>query len=280
MDRPIRLVDLQPGVPVPELGVKVLQAPEPADLAAQIQGAIDAAAAGVAEYPMVHGLELAGAGGGATWRAIVTLTETAGWGINTSIPCAVARVMCATAANAAELETVLGKLYTAIAAAASNEPVVWQPRIVGSGRDGTYLVSLLWADGSPGRPLSSIQSTPPQGPYTAATTLMSLTIPQALNGIADTRQFWQVQWGAALNDVAGTGAKLRLELNTVSQVEFDILGSAPQWQPNASVFMYTQSEAGPAVLDLIAEPTVGGNAINVKGVYLIARQVSYNLAET
>lgn len=279
MDRPIALIDLS-DVGNTSLGVKILQAPIAQSLQTQLQAAIDAAAASDAQYAMVQGLELGGSGSGATWRAMLTLTENQGWGFNTSVPCAIAKVYCAEARDAAEIETVLGHIYAAIAAAATNDPFVWQPRIAGSGRDGTYMVCVLWADGSPGQPTISVQSTAQQGPYTAAQTVASLTIPQSVNGLVATQQFWFVRWGVVLNDATGSGAKARLELNSAPLVESDEIGAAAEWQANSSVYVHTQSTVAPSVFDLIVEPTVPGLAINCRGIYLVATQQNYNLALT
>jgi hypothetical protein len=277
MDRPILLNDLV-DAGIPALGVKVCEAQHVANLTTELQAVITAAAASAATYPMVEGFELAGGGGGNTVRGTLTITENQGWGFGTSIPAALAHVIIKTARNAPEIETVLAKAYAAIAAAATRDPYVWCQRIVGTGRDGSYVVGLLWSDGFPGPPTISTHHTPAQGPFLAGTSLLALTIPQAVGGLAGAQQFWRIEWGAAVNDVVGTGCKLRLELAGVPVVEFEQLGTAVQWQCNEHVYIHTQDTAGPSNFNLTIEPTVGGNGVNCRGAHLVATQLNYNLA--
>ena len=274
MDRPILLVNLQ-HAPNPELGVKVLSAPDPDTLTRRCQALINAAAAGGSASPFVQGFELAGGGSGASCQAILTLTRNLGWGLNTSIPAALARVKFRKARAPEQITRVLELMYAEIAAEASLAPFIWQPRIVGTGRDGTYLIGLLWADGSIGNMCLNVEAFAVAGPYTAATTILTLNVPATPDGTVDTDQSWHVTWGAIVNDADATGVKLRLERNSVSLWEHEEILAATDWESCFGQYNHLQSAAGASTYDLIVEPTVGGNAVNVRGVSLRAEICNY-----
>lgn len=271
MDRPIALSKLIQ-VGVPELGVKILEAPYHSTLEAMVQEAIDDAAASAAVYPFIQGLRAAGSGGGATWRVMLTIAESVGWGNNDQLPCDRARFYCAPAQNAAQLMTVLAQLYARIAAAATASPIVWEPILLGTGRDGSYLVGLLWVDGAPGDPTYSQSSYAASGPYTAKTTILSFSIPQSLGGANANRHHWLIFWNCMLNDATGSGAIARLVRDTVTIQESEEIGSAAEWNSMGSHHIQEQSGAG-MTFDLEIEPTVGGNAINVRACALSAIQI-------
>lgn len=279
MQRPIILNQLV-DVAIPALGIKVREACTAADLQTQLQAVIAAAALVANPYPMIHGLELGGGGGGATYRGSLTVTRELGWGFGTSIPAAAAHVEIRSARNRRQIEEQLTQIYAAIAAAATELPYVWQVKVVGTGRDGSYLIGVLWSNGFPGRPTISVQETAPQGPYLAATTIQTLTIPRTVLGLGATETTWRIEWGAAVNDTTSSGAKLRLELDLGTLVEFEEIGSAAEWRSNESVYVHTQSSAADSVFGLVIEPTVGGNAVSCRGAHLVATMMNYNLANS
>lgn len=273
MDRLTRLNRLyDPGVA--SMGVKVIEAPDPQDLTTETQAAIDAFAASGEIMPFVHGFELAGGGGGDSARVILTMARSLGWGLMTAMPASRARAIFKRAQNAAEIETVLVKMYAAIAAAATYEPNVWQPRIVGTGRDGSYLIGILWCDGEAGILCRNQESFAASGPYTTATTILTVTIPQTLAGIQATDSAWHVTWGMIVEDVAGTKVKTRLELNAGSLWESEVSGGAGIWQPVFGQYNHYQDPAGASLFALIVEPN-GGNQVNVRGCSLRAELAQY-----
>jgi len=275
MDRAILLANLNVAGH-PELGVKVREASTPADLQNLIQSSITAALAGGEHFAMVQGFELAGGGGGASWRAMVTLGRNLGWGMLTSIPAAVARINLRVARHFSEIETVIAQMYAAIAAATTHGgAVVWQPRITASGRDGTYLVGIVWADGNPGSLVLNQEFFSELGPVDAATTVLFLTVPQTCTATTDTEQNWRISWGALLNDVAGTGVKLRLLVDGVNTWESEQIGTAAQWLPSGGQMNHLQSATGNTLFTLILEPTIGGNQVKARGIYLRAEIANY-----
>jgi hypothetical protein len=259
----------------PETGIKVIEARDPETLTRRVQAYIDAAAGGGFFSPYLQGFELAGSGAGATCRAILTITKNLGWGLNTSMPCALARVLFREAKHSQQLWEVIEQMWITIAGEGGADAFVWQPRIVGTGRDGSYLVGIAWCDGSFGSVLLGVESFPAQGPYTAATNIGSIVIPQTPGGLVETEQTWHVTWGAICNDAAGTGVKLRVELDTVSIWESEEILAATDWDANFGQCNHLQSAAGDSTYDLIVEPTVGGNAVNVRGVSLRAEICNY-----
>lgn len=281
MDRPVKLSSIIPErCPNAALGIKVREAQDPKTLAAELRAAIGAAAASNASYPMLQGLEIGASGGGANWRGMLTLTENQGWGFATSIPCALAKIECAAAAHSAELETVLGQMYARIQAEATQEPYIWQPRIAGSGRDGTYLVALAWSDGFPGKPTIAVQSSEQAGPTIGMVPILYLQLPQAPSGLVAAQQMWRIEWGVVLNDVHASGARGRLLVDFAPKVETQEIGSVNEWRSIGGVYMHTQSTSGPTHFHLSVGPVVGGHQVNWRGSYLIATQLNYNLAET
>ncbi len=275
MDRAILLSNLHTGAH-PELGVKVASAPDPATLTRVVQGYIDAAAGGGIGSPFVQGFELAGAGAGASCRATVTLTKNLGWGLLTSVPCSLARVLFRRASTVGQINTVLDQMYVAIAAAGGSDAFVWQPRIVGTGRDGSYLIGILWCDGTIGSVALTETATATQGPFVAAQTILSLTIPQTPDGTVDTDENWVLRWRAVVNDVVGTGVILRVEYNAATIWEDDHAGVVTDWDSRAGVYSFSTSPLGPGQLDLIVEPRVGGNGVNVRQAYMRAEIANYN----
>jgi hypothetical protein len=161
-------------------------------------------------------------------------------------------------------------MYTEIAAEASNDPFVWNPRIVGSGRDGTYLIALLWSDGFPGNPTMDASEPGQLGPFVAETTIVSLVIPQSVNGIVDTEHSWVVHWDIMVQDTAATGVYARLERNGVPVQEAQITGLATDWWPCGSHLVHDQDSTGATTYDVVIEPVVGGNAVTVRDTHLTA----------
>ncbi len=274
MDRSILLSNLHSGTH-PELGVKIACARDPVTLTREVQAYIDAAAVAGIEAPFVQGFELAGGGAGDSCQAIVTITENFGWGLNTSVPCSLARVLFRRANSVGQLRTVLDQMYVAIAAAGGANAFVWQPRIVGTGRDGSYLIGMLWCDGNVGDLCLTASAFGQQGPFVAAQTVLSVTIPQTPSGTVDSDSAWEVQWSGVVNDVAGTGVKLRLEFNTIPFWEDDHIGAATDWDSRGHVRVFTASPLGTSTIDLIVEPRVGGNAVNIRQAYLKAEICNY-----
>lgn len=273
MDRSILLSNLTvPGNP--ELGIKVRQSRDPDSLTAQVQSAIDAAAAGGASYPYLQGCELAGGGGGDSVRAIVTLTRTVGWGLHTSIPAALARVLFRRANNAAEIETVLAQMYAAILASGGSDAFVWQPRIVGTGRDGAYVIGIVWSDGGVGSLAMNTESFAVSGPYTAATNILFLTIPQIVNANVNAEQAWLVTWGMLVEDTVGGGFRVRLEENGANVWEQVDIGAANIWRGATGHHQVIQSAVGDLGYGLWVEP-IGVNALNVRGCFLRAEIANY-----
>lgn len=274
MDRPILLTNLS-NVATPELGIKVLEAPDPVDLTAQAQAAIDAAAAGAAEFPYVHGFEFGASGGGDTSRVILTLGRNLGWGLSlTSIPASLAHILFRRAQNAAELTRVLEQMYADIAAQGGSNAYVWQPRIVGSGRDGSYLIGILWSDGGVGSVVLNTEAFAVSGPYTAATNILFLTIPQTVNANVNSETAWLLTWGMLVEDTVGGGFRVRLEEDGGNLWEQVDIGAANIWRNATGHHQVIQSAAGALGFGLWVEP-IGVNALNVRGCYLRAELANY-----
>jgi hypothetical protein len=273
MDRPILLTNLF-NVATPELGVKVLEAPDPATLTTRANAVIAAAAAGGSASPYLQGFHLAGGGAGESCRAILTLGKNVGWGLFTSIPANLARVIFRRAHHHQQLTEVLEQMYAAIAAAGGDDAFVWEPQIVGTGRDGSYLVGLAWCDGTVGSLCLNAESFAETGPYTTPTTILSLTIPQSPDATLDSVTSWRVSWGMLVNDTTSSGAGCRLNMDGAPLWESYEAGAAAEWQANGAQYNHVQSATGPTVFDLIAVNT-GVNAISVRGCYLRAEIANY-----
>lgn len=272
MDRPILISNLS-NVATPLLGVKVIEAPDPATLTTRVNAAIYAAAAAGYSSAFLQGFELAGGGAGESCRAIITLTRNLGWGLFTSIPCILAKVLYRRASHSDQLTRVLEQMYAYILA---NDPgaIVWQPRIVGTGRDGSYLIGLVWSSSTVGSLCLNVESFSESGPYTTPTTILSVTIPQTPDATVATETAWRVSWGMIVNDTTGSGAGVRLSEDTVPIWDTYETGAAAEWQESSGQHNHIQSAAGPTTFDLIAVNT-GANAISVRGAYLRAEIANY-----
>jgi len=273
MDRPILLTNLY-NVATPLVGVKVVEAADPATLTERCQAIIDAAAGAGYASAYLQGFELAGGGAGDSCRAILTLTRNLGWGLLTSPPAGLARVMFRRASHSREITTVLEQMYAAIADGATYSPFIWQPRIVGTGRDGSYLIGLCWSDGNPGHVVLNTEAFAEAGPFTEPTTILSLTVPRTVDGTVDTETSWLVSWGMIVNDTTSSGAGIRLDMNAVPLWETYEAGAAAEWQDGSAQYNHIQDDAALTTFDLVVVNT-GVNAVSVRGAYLRAELAGY-----
>jgi len=278
MDRPIQLSSLNVAGQ-PALGVRVAEAYDPTSLETRVAALLAAAAAATVPGAYVQGFTLAGGGGGASYRAAFTCTSNLGWGLDTALAAGAARFVCGSARNAPEMHAVLAILYDRIATAAQNNPFVWDVQISGSGRDGSYLIGILWSDGIVGQPTYEAHEAGPVGAFTGKHTMCTFTIPATLSGGPADAGYWALHWSVAVADATGGGVKARLLQGAATvRAEYEQIGAANEWLPAAGVYRHGQG-AGATIFSIEVEST-GANNVDARHANLFAIQCVTPLAES
>lgn len=161
----------------------------------------------------ICGLHVAGGGNGADWQLTYTLaiTESPGWtGLSVNIE--KARVSVAIATDPSELDRSFQRIVDQIVAESGEPPngVIYNVQIAGGGRDGAYLLVVLWAADPDLPPYLRSETGAEQGPFSDETNVLNLNnIPGVDNNSQRSR--FLVLWGGLVNETAGAqGVYLRL----------------------------------------------------------------------
>jgi len=235
-------------------------------LAAQLDGA---------PYPVLS-WDIVGGGGGAGWRASFDIGLTAGWGLNTSPPLPLTRFVCREVKHATQIRTVV----QAMLAHLPPNAYCWGIKQAASGRDGTYLIAILYSLSGLGSGLMSYAATAydPSGPFVAETTILAITIPAAVNADPVLARDYAVHYSMLLNDTTGASGVIgRFKANGATLVQSEILQAATEWITFAGVHHQIQDTAGATLLELTAD-VVGAN-VTVRGAAIVAHLINAPGAE-
>jgi len=216
---------------------------------------------------MINGWDISGGGGGAAWRASFEVSLSAGWGFNTSPPIGLTRAVFKEVRHAPQMRdtvlTMLGHLPPSA--------YVWGIKVASSSRDGTYLIGILYSLSGQGSGLLTyaIEDESTLGPFVAETTVLSVTIPQVISGIAAQQREYAVHYGLLLNDTTGaSGVIARLKLNGGTVREAEYFAAATDWCQFSGCKYVVQSAASDVVVDLTVD-VVGAN-VSCRGMHLQA----------
>jgi len=266
VDRPISVANLLN--PDPNLGLYAFEGSHAETIQDQFSNQITQLAALIPGVPyVISSWTLTGGGAGAGWRASFDVGLNPGWGFNTCIPLRLARLVCREVQHAGQLRAVVADMLGALPPTA----FVFGIKHAASGRDGTYLVGILYClqGAGSGNPSYYTDNYATQGPFVAETTVLSLTLPQTPLGDAVLGRDWAVHYCMLLNDTTGASGVLgRLKRNTVTLVESRLTLPATDWVSFSGVHYQTQDNTGATLLELTVD-VVGAN-VSVRGACLMA----------
>jgi hypothetical protein len=237
----------------------------------------------------VCGMHLGGGGGGADWQITYTTAESPGMGFaGTSVWVGDARISVALATDATELDRVVAQLLEQIATGAITTAPVYDIQIAGGGRDGAYLVVVLWGTATQPPPYKREFASPEQGPYTSETALLTVPLNLPSTASVDNQIEYLILWGAILNETSGTdGINFRLQETEGAgspgpwTTTAETTHSAPstEWRSQGGARHVLQS-VDPALLlssflRLTVEPN-GTSEVSARNAYLYAIRVGDN----
>jgi hypothetical protein len=275
MDRPAPINDVYD---VAHCGMLMFEAEDPEDLALQMQTAFATAAAAAPDFPWIQSWDLSGGGGGANWRAQVEICTNRGWGLNTAIPAGFARVAFGVAQNSPECVIVANNLMQAIQAA-EPDTLIWGWKSAGGGRDGAYLVGVMYCNGSGGRPTYYEAALAPQGPFVASTGILLFNLPQTLGGLPATERTWMVQYSIEIEDTTGAnGVSAELTLDGGQLKAINFAAPAGEWHTFSGHVLHPQSIAGASQYQINVAP-VGAN-VSCRGAVLSAVMINNQVADS
>jgi hypothetical protein len=238
----------------------------------------------------VCGMHLGGGGGGADWQITYTTAESRGMGFaGTSVWVGDARISVALATDATELDRVVAQLLDQIANGPPVPPFpsapVYDIQIAGGGRDGAYLVAVLWGTATQPPPYKREFAFPEQGPYTSETALLTLPLNLPSTTSADNQIEYLILWGAILNETSGTdGINFRLQETTgpgtpgawTTTAETTHSAPSTEWRSQGGT-RHVLQPVDPtlltlAFLRLTVEPN-GTSEVSARNAYLYAMRV-------
>jgi len=279
MDRPIIIGNLH-NLAVPELGLQIVQASDPTNLAARVEARFAALAACGVSFPYIQGFTLGAGGGGASWRACFECVQNVGWGLLTAVSAASAHFHCGIARNASEVHSLSRVLLSRIQTACPGNAFIWKMLVAGSGRDGSFMVGILWSCGVPGRMTRAMGVDAASGALAAATPICFFTLERTLSTTINDHVYWQIAWSTAIRDIGGTGVKARLEVGGAVIAEYEQTNAvATDWMSMGGTRNVMQDSAAATLVELIAEPN-GGNTCEVRASNLSAVMVNAPGAES
>lgn len=274
MDRPIQRALIH--LPSDLLGPRVYEAAYPANLAEQFNAGIATVAA--APFPtVVCSWGIAGGGGGAGWRASFDVGLNPGWGLHTSPPARLAGMVCDLAQHSAEIQAVTYRLLESI----PGDAFIWGIRHAASGRDGTYLVAILytlqgWGSGKMTYELGSFQ---PLGPFNGEALVLQIALPPAVNGDPLLSKEYSVQFSMLLNDTSGNaGVFGRFKRDGSTVYESRITQPSTDWVSFAGSYYTDQGPSG-RILQLWVEPSSEAQ-VSCRGLHMLCHLCNATGAES
>lgn len=274
MDRPALRGNLT--LPDPNLGVYAFEASRAAALQAQVNTSLAALGAGFTFPVSVRSWDVSGGGGGSAWRLAFDCCLDPGWGLNTSPPILLTRVVCREVKHATQLRAAAQALLLTLA----EDCYIWGVKYASSGRDGTYLVAILYStDGgqATGRMTYSAQATAEQGPYAVATLVTDIEIPLPAQASPYTVREYICHYAMTVQDNSGgAGVKATLKLNSAVIHEQQWI-AAGDWIGFSGVYKFSQEVASTQLLELFVEPLAV--TVSVRGVSLNAVLINSSGAE-
>jgi hypothetical protein len=224
-------------------------------------------------------MHVGGGGDGADWQITYTVSLEDGPGVcGQSVSTGSARVSLAIATDPAEIDRVLAQLRAEIfdATTPPGSALVYQTQVCGGGRDGAYLVALLWGPGGELPAILNSENPSEQGPFSGPTTVASLIIPgQPLPG---SEAYYTLDWGGLVNETTGaTGVTLELWQTIGAGAPTMIRqavtsGTGSEWAALAGVLTNKQT-ADDWTYELRAD-VIGGSTVTVRGVFLIMQRAT------
>jgi hypothetical protein len=275
MNRPITVANL---LQEPNIGPQSFEGSHAQTLETQFNNSLTSLFASLPQSPyVVNGWDIVGGGGGAAWRASYDVGLNPGWGLNTSPPLGLTRVVFKEVKHARQMRPVVWEMLASLPATA----YVWSIKYAASGRDGTYLVGILYSlDGFGSGHLTYVAEVDgPVGPFVAETTVATLTIPQVISGIAAQQREYAVHYGLLLNDTTGAaGVIARLKGNGVTYRECQYTTPATDWVQFAGCKSQNQLAGADVVMELTVD-VVGAN-VSARGAHIHALVVNSAGAES
>jgi hypothetical protein len=273
MDRPVSITSI--GAADDWL---VVGGTDPASLVANSQGRF-AARYGLNPGTQIAGMHVGGGGDGADWQITYTVSLQDGpGGAGTSVSTGSARVSIAIATDPSEIDRVLDQLRAEIfdATTPPGAALVYQTQVCGGGRDGAYLVALLWGPGGELPALLSDEDPAEQGPFGAETVLATLTVPgQPVSGA---EAYYTLDWGGLVNETTGASG-VTLELwRKIGAGAFTMIrqavtsGTGSEWAALAGVL--TAEQTGDDWIYELRANVIGGSTVTVRDVFLIMQRAT------
>jgi len=252
MDRPFRVDRLN----LDGFGIRTVEGIDPRDLgnrATQLLADI------AAQQPsaQVSGMTLGGGGDGAAWRCTFTSASQFPNG-QQSIFAALGLVRFAIARHAAELDAVCRRVLLEMQAGFPNA-YLFETQIAGGGRDGIYLVAMLFSNGVASPPYESLTAAAPQS-VTTDTDILTVTVPQTTSGTVDDQCTYLLMYSIAVEDTNSGGfvAGLYDVTNAVWVQQYADTGAAGQWDPAAGQWSVPQPVGADFQYSLRVGPVFGG----------------------
>jgi len=276
MDRPIPVSDLQLLVGG---NCRCVEASYPPDLEARVAAQLAAWAGAPPDYPYLQSWEVAGGGAGGKWRVNLQLGRGVDWGLNTSLPSGIAHFVCREAAHFEQLTAVQNQMLIAITAAFPNA-AVWGTKIAASGRDGTFLVAMMYTEGLGDRPTSHVYSPELQANLDADTALAGLGISACYGADASNGRTYMLLYSMEVSDdiAAATGVVAALFAGGAPLFQDEwAAAAAAEWRTFSGHHYVEQDPAGPQQFTLHVIPGAG-NTVSVRQIRIDATLICHQNA--
>lgn len=268
MDRPIRIDRLL----LAGVGVLSIEGHDPDDMADRARELFLGVAASGQVSPYISGFTLGGGGGGASWRATFTTEASLGPGVQESIFAARARCSFARARGFAEINVVVARLLQTIEDAYATA-FVYEVQVAGGGRDGEYLIGVLFGEEAESPPvLTGFVNT--QAAVAVPTDVVSVIIPQTVSGTPNDQATYLVTWSIAVEDTDGaSGFTAGLYSDVVGDYveQYDDVGAAGDWLCQSGSYYVAQSVGADEELSIRIDPVA--NTISARDASITAVMV-------
>lgn len=272
MDRALRIDRInQPG-----LGLATIEGIDPRDLAVQAARVFARFASYDQGDSFVVGMSLAGGGDGAAWRVVFLSGSALGPNVQSSILPQLAHARFALARQFAEIDAVAARLLAEIQDDYPNAFVV-ETQIAGGGRDGVYLLAVLFSDGLPA-PLLLSAFEPNEVEIPGPTNVVSITVPGTASGTPKDQCSVLIQWSVAVEDPSSGGytAALWDDTGSVAVEIYAEVGDNGQWQCAAGV--YVQSQPTIDVVYAVRVSPVFAPPVNARDASIVMQLVPRDLS--
>lgn len=272
MDRALRIDRITD----PGQGLATIEGTDPRDLAVQA-ARVFARYTAAQSVGFVVAMRIAGGGDGAAWRVAFLAGSVVGPNVQSSILPAAAHCRFAIARQFAELDRVAARMLAEIRDGFPNAFVV-DTQIAGGGRDGAYLIGVLFSDGL-NAPLMADTTATAEQEITTPTDVVSIVVPQSNSGTPADQCGVLLHWSISVEDPTPGGASVQLwdVTNGASLQHYAQVGAAGQWQCNAGTWPTVQPVGVDFTYSIRVAPVFGGT-VNVRQAALIMQLTNRSYA--